>query len=412
MSLAYWFLKNDYEVDLYEASEKSGGLLETKIMAGGHLAESAANGFLFQPEFEALEKDLGLRFVATRAAYRKRFFYRGGFKKWPLSILESLVAITKLSLNVFAWVPKHSESIRQWGTRLMGKAASKYLIETGLQGIYAGRAQDMSASLVMGPYLDPKKRKEKQKHSRLQFESEARWGTFSHAEGMGALMRDWSQYLEKHKDCRVQYRKKCSFEDFKSDLNGGAQLFVCVPPHAAAKFFEDSHPKLSESLGKVEMLPVLSATLVFPKIKGEEGIPQGFGILFARDEGFEVLGVLRNHCIFEGRSDEVSETWIYSGQSLKERNVWKDERACEEMILKEREKLTGVRLDPLAQSLKFWDEALPHYTLALRDVLESNEVKTLTDAGVQLFGNYTGQIGLSRLFLAARNTVLNTMEEK
>jgi predicted NAD/FAD-dependent oxidoreductase len=224
---------------------------------------------------------------------------------------------------------------------------------------------------------------------------------------MGALIKDWFAYLENPKGFKSHLAKGFTVSDLKKHLDRGDHVFLCVPPAEAALLLAATHPELSKLLDSVEMLPVLSATLIFPKDGGERGMPQGFGVLFARDQGFDVLGVLRNHCIFEGRSSAVSETWIYSGNTLKERKIWKDEMACSEMILKERAKLSGERIEPLTSHLQFWDEALPHYTLDLEKILESEELKQMRKERLQLFGNYTGQIGLSRLFLEAKRLAEN-----
>jgi oxygen-dependent protoporphyrinogen oxidase len=402
LSLSYWLLKQGHEVELYEASHRVGGLLNSQRLAGGHLVESAANGFLFQPEFEMLEKDLGLRFIPTLKLSRKRYFFRKSIRRWPLGIWESIVAFVKLVSSLFEWAPRKKESIRQWAHRVVGASASKYVVETGLQGIYAGRAEDMSASLILGPYLDPVKKKQQSQFVRSSFSGKARWGTHTHPEGMGTLVQDWFAYLQKQDRFHSYMGQEVSMKDLEVKRRAGAKIFVCTPPYKAAEFFQETHPHLSRKLASLEILPILSATLIFDKASGEKAMPQGFGILFARDEGFDVLGVLRNHCIFPGRSDQVSETWIYSGASLQKKGLWKKEEACLRFLLEERERLTGQYLQPLFYHFEFWDRALPHYTFHLEDFLESQELKDLRQEGVQLFGNYTGQIGLARLFLAAK----------
>lgn len=405
LSISYWALKNGYSVELYESKSEAGGLLETTILPGTHLAESAANGFLFQPEFEELEKDLGIKFEATLPESKKRYIFRKTFRRWPLSLWETIKTIAHMLWSFPKWSPKPKETIEHWGNRIFGFCASKYILQTALQGVYAGRTSDMSASLIMGKYFS--KNSKKPINQRKKFEGENRWGTHTHPKGMGMLMREWINYLNQQKN--FQFFPNLTYQICKkNNIPQDTPIIVCLPPYNAAEFLENSFETISKKLKKIEMLSVLSATIIFPKINnnhqisGETGMPKGFGILFSRDESFDVLGVLRNHCIFNGRSHEVSETWIYSGQSLKVKDVWNKNDECLNFILNEREKLTGVKCKPICSKLKFWEAALPHYNIDLEDFLNSQEFKELPKSNIHLFGNYTGQIGLARIFLAAK----------
>jgi protoporphyrinogen/coproporphyrinogen III oxidase len=398
LSLAYWATKRGISVDLIEKKERVGGLISSQRLDGQHLIESAANGFLFQPEFVELEKDLDIRFIPTQKQSRRRYIYRKKncwgffpFARWPLSFLETigtLFCFVKSALKKTIQ-PRAFESIRSWGERVVGQAATRYLLEPALQGIYAGDPSRLSASLILGRFFrtSPRPRLARDLKGRV------RRGTHTHPEGMGALMKDLRIFLEKQKSFRLKTNEEFSAHDLAVKQRENIPQVLTVPAPEAQKILRVSYPELAQQLGQVEMRELSSSTLIFEYKKGEKGMPKGFGILFPRSEGFEVMGVLRNHHIFENRSPQVSETWIYAGD------------ASLSQILRERAQISGIELSPITHHSYHWPQALPHYTVELEAFLAGPERARLEQDKVYLFGNYTGQIGLARLFISAKEWV-------
>ena len=82
LTLAYELQKAGLKVQLYEKNQV-GGLLQT-THSSTHLRESAANGLLWTPRLEQLASELGVDFIASQKASKKRFIFREGRpRRWP-----------------------------------------------------------------------------------------------------------------------------------------------------------------------------------------------------------------------------------------------------------------------------------------------------------------------------------------
>lgn len=409
LAMAYWLSKRRFDITVVEKSNRPGGLLGSERI-DGTLVESAANGFVWNDDFARLELDLGIRFQETLASSRRRYIYRKSskspslkdFRRWPLTPGETIGFIPRLAISALGIKPNKRESIDAWVNRALGPSALSYLIEPILQGIYAGDVNRMSASLIFGRLFDRKKKKEALPSSKTK--TTKRRGTHSHIDGMGGFCRDLQTYLEKQ-GVKFQWGKQID-----SAKPGEAQI-LAVNPHIASKLVAEDFPEVAQSLSEIELRGVASTTMVFSSPGGEQGMPSGFGILFPRSEGYKVLGILRNHHIFAGRSARVSETWIYGREDLEALGCWNDDKKLRELILSERAQISGAELEPELQKTVFWHEALPHYTAELEAFLESEQRSSLEQEGIYLFSNYTGQIGLSRIWSAAKE-LAEKLEER
>src|SRR5262249_47770867 len=142
-------------VEILEKSVRPGGLIGTGKNKFG-LAELAANGLLSSTLAEELFAGIGVPMARRVQAGRNRYIFRDGRpRRWPLGILEPLVCMFRVLKVVFLRKhrPEKDETVLEWGRRVGGIAFEKYLLSTGLQGIYAGDAARMSADLILGRFF-------------------------------------------------------------------------------------------------------------------------------------------------------------------------------------------------------------------------------------------------------------------
>src|ERR1041384_7082367 len=137
LATAYFLVKRGFRVRVFEKSNRAGGLIETLQTEHG-LVEKAANGILSSAKLEAIAADVGIPLLTTRREGRKRFIYRGKPRQIPLSVVESLQTGARLAAHAASFRPQPFESISQWGHRVLGAAATDYLLAPALGGIYAG----------------------------------------------------------------------------------------------------------------------------------------------------------------------------------------------------------------------------------------------------------------------------------
>lgn len=386
MVTAYYLSRTGFSVELHELTSRLGGLIGTEKTKSG-LVESAANGFILNDDLAELFQELGLQYIQPKKeTAKKRYIYREGLKRWPLSLLETAALLCKFPLKIIfnrkALVPKSNDTIWTWGLRHLGVGATKYLASPALQGIYAGDSQRMSASLILAPMFQKKKQKYQ--------------GTVSLLNGMGEFV---SVLEKKLREQKVQIHLN---SDYKVKSLETPHI-VCVSAAAAPKVVEAVSPQASTLLSRIEVLPVLSVTVFYaqPQKKIE-----GFGGLFPVDQGFKVLGILSNTFIFEGRGPLYSETWIFGGTHSSEVLDKSDEEILQ-TIQAERARILGAQDEYSDYRIHRWPKALPHYTLTHQEVLQKLELPK----NLYLMGNYMGAIGLSKILGKAKELAQNISGE-
>lgn len=369
--------REGFSVIVIEKNARAGGLIDTKTTPWG-LAETAANAFLNTPRVEALFRELDLPLVPAKTESKARYIFRDGKqRRWPLGIGASLRVFWFVLRYLFARrtvVPRTIESIGEWGERLLGREATEFLLVPALQGIYAGDADQLSARLILKPFFL------KKKSSRAKVR-----GSVSAPEGMGQVIAKLQASLEK-KGVTFQFRTHAP------KASPDMITVYCTSAKEASVLLEKSQPDLALKLSRIEMLPLVSATLFF---ESDGNLRPGFGTLFPPSEGFHSLGVLSNHCIFPGRSEKVSETWILGGARQPGASVWLENEILEK-IRDDRKRLLGRDEKPLGSLVTRWSPAIPHYTTKLERLLEGENFER-REAGVYCFGNYLGALGLAKL---------------
>lgn len=370
LTTAYYLLKAGARVRVLERSDCVGGLISTRRTEHGTV-ETAANGILNSARLEVLCADLGVPLLAPQPISRKRYIWRAGPRRWPLTLGELLRLGGGLVRYLGNWRPQPRETVAAWGERVLGKGATHYALVPVLSGIYAGDAKQLSASLIFKRNPEGKPEQKPQRR-----------GTVAPREGMQQLLDALSDYLQRH---GVEF-----IFNHAATVSANQPTVICTAVTQAAELLRDVAPAARAALRRVELLPLLTATVFYQRQPRQ---PQGFGCLFPRGEGFRARGVLFNDCIFAGRSEVRSETWIMGG-ALDPTVLQSSDDELRELLKAEHARLVGAEEEPLSVHVTRWPQALPHYTLELEQALA--ELPPLPK-GVALVGNYLGQIGLAKL---------------
>ena len=142
------------EVLCLEAAGRAGGNIRS-AREEGFLYEWAANGFLDNaPATVTLVRRLGLTALPSRAAAARRFVFRKGRLRQlpgsPAALLRSDVLSLAGRLRVLAepLIParrsRGDESIFDFASRRIGRAAAAVLVDAMVSGIYAGDSRRLS----------------------------------------------------------------------------------------------------------------------------------------------------------------------------------------------------------------------------------------------------------------------------
>jgi len=376
LTTAYFLVSRGCKVRIVEKSNRAGGLIETLQTEHG-LVEKAANGILSSARLEAIAADVGVPLLTTRREGRKRFIYRGKPRQIPLNVFETLKTGARLAAHVTSFRPRPLETISQWARRVLGGAATEYLLAPALGGIYAGDPDRLSASLIfVRAKLPDHLRTNKPEKGTLH-------GTVAPPKGMQQLTDGLREWLE---SAGVEFV-------FNSDAiaqQTDDPIAICLSANTAANYLRDVAPELSHALTGIDMLSLVTATAFY---RTAAATLNGFGCLFPRDQGFRARGVLFNNSIFEGRGPANSETWIFGGALDPNIGELTDDQ-FRELIAVEREKFYGQHDEPLALYINRRRHAIPHYTIEVERIL--TELPAPPE-NIALVGNYLGRIGLAKL---------------
>lgn len=416
LSAAFHLERAGFKVEIHEKENRAGGLISTRKTPDG-LIETAANGFLNSYLVEDLFETVGCEMIGTKSDARRRFIYRSGeFRRWPLGIAASFQVgwfLIRYLLSKELIAPRKGETTHEWGHRVLGAEATQFLLETGLQGIYAGDSDRMSASLILGRFfgLSPNAGgagsvveqnsssnngfKSQSSHSASASSMAAKagkrklrfHGTVSAPEGMGELIEKIESYL-RSRGVVIHYGSEYQMTESPRDH----VVVVAGSAHQAADVIRAVMPEKARKLRSIEISPVVTTTAFF-EITHEGS--RGFGALFPREEKRLALGVLKNNFIFRGRAQKLhSETWILGGATGSQEILNATDQEIVNRIENERASIFGLREKAKSYSVTSWKKAIPHYTTELERTLESIDP---IEKNIVLVGNYLGRIGLAKI---------------
>jgi oxygen-dependent protoporphyrinogen oxidase len=370
LATAYYLSSAGIPVEIVEKADRLGGLIATLQTPHGSV-ETAAVAIRNSARVDAMCRDLGVRMIpSSRSFSRARYIHRQRPTRWPLSPGESLALLARFATATARGSrrPRPLETVEQWGARVVGRRATRWLVGPTLQGMYAGDPACLSASLVFGARELPAPPAPK--------------GAVSPASGMQQLI----DALER----RLRTRGVSIRLNTAARLNGSTPAIICTSACDAAECLRDAAPAASQALSTIDMLPLVRITAFYPD---EETRQRGRGILFPRGGDIRALGVLFNTNIFPDRGGQYSESWIYGGAADRD-VVHLSEEDLGALMDRDRQLLCGRSVPPAARLVHRWRAALPHYDLQLESVRACGFD---LPKGVFLAGNYVGGIGVSML---------------
>jgi oxygen-dependent protoporphyrinogen oxidase len=336
--------------------------------------ERAAHAFTWDACTARWFQRAGVEPVFANPHSRRRYVFADTRpRRWPLGAIETVGMAAKLTAARARGRlrPFGEETVAGFARRVAGAAAADKLIGPALQGIYAARADRLSAVAIFGSGLPSR---------RLLAAPPA---------GMTELPE---RLYERLRARGVAF----TFGRALARLDSSVRTVVCCDVRTAAGLVAPHAPLLAAALGRTPTTPLVSATAFFrPHPKDLDA----FGVLFSRASGVGALGCLFNASIFGGRSSQRSETWIYDPVEA----GWPLDRECDaptiaQAIHADRRVLTGRGDQALTVVATHHVPGLPVYSSAILDVR-----RELSDRPrwLDLVGNYTGRIGLSSILAQA-----------
>jgi oxygen-dependent protoporphyrinogen oxidase len=368
LTLAYYLNKKGIQVQIFE-KQNWGGLLKTHV-SNDQVIEEAANAILWSHRLQEIADDINCKLVKPLPQSRNKWIWRKGCKRWPIGFRSTI----KLILFIFKYIffrskikPKNYETLTAWARNHLNEEILDYLLSPGLQGIYAGDPEKLSASLVLSALFSKRPKK---------------GPSVSPVNGMGEFVKLLKAFLiSQSVDCEIKEINKLS------EIEGPVVVATTLQELIRLR------PELQDS--QLEHLNLVRVSTSFSSLP--QKALQGFGVLFPDKENFFSLGVLFNSSIFSFNQNNYNESWILGGARNQD-VINLTDTEIKDRIQKDRFRVMNEDSNFRNFFVKKHSNAYVHYDLNLERWLIKNCDQLQDNKNLRwTTGNYLGKLGLSQI---------------
>ena len=126
--MGYALKKKGFTVQIFEASERVGGLIRTQKTLYG-MSEKAAHSLLMSDEIETFLRELNLDIIPLNAHAHTRFIVRGAkLSRMPLKLKEILQTLIRFFSKPKQAIALPNASLAEWAQAYLGPSALRYLL--------------------------------------------------------------------------------------------------------------------------------------------------------------------------------------------------------------------------------------------------------------------------------------------
>ena len=387
---AYYAIKRNEKVSIYESNIRSGGLINSIETLYG-LVETAANGILYNEILQEVLNDIGLQHIEILKSSKNRYiYYNNKLRKLPLNIFQIIRLFYGIFFKKISFEKK--ESVSDWVSRILGSHFANNVVQPVLTGIYASDIKQMSAELIFSKYIMEKKRLFQ---SILSYKTNKKFkkkNIISFHNGMGEMISLLNHFVKKR--AKIYYNHK--IESYKDLLNqfGDKKITLCVGLDSLLSLMKNDFIYIKKYQADMCTLSLLTVTR-FGKDKVLK--KEGFGVLFPKNSEVRARGILCNNSIFPNRVYDQklnSETYIYGGSLDSDILNCSDEHIMQ-IVEKDRKVLNPSSENPLDYYLTTWKNVLPVYNDSL---LKLNQyLDNILPSNLRVEGNFRYGVGLSSI---------------
>ena len=445
LSAAYQAHCDGHEVQLFEATSKLGGLIETVSCTDGSPAEAGAESSLrSKPEFLELAKELGLEseIISTIPENIGSFIVRDsrlhpipmGLRLmapslfWPFLKSRLLSWSGKLRVLLDLVLPQRKsgvseteESLAEFVVRRLGREAFDYLAQPMIAGIYGADPQFLSLDATMPMFS----RFEKEHGSvikglrHLGTEGQATGARynlfFSLKQGFGQLVEALERILPGGsllRGARVDsLRQHSDQKSWELEIRGqGTQRFdavvLALPAPSAGELIAEIDEEAATLLKGILYRPAVTVNLSYDAQEYDSAVPKGYGFIVPAKESRPLLACTFSSYKWPGRRGKNTKQLrtYFGGPDLD----WALHASDEDLIsisslqLKE---LIGLDAEIVESSIHRHPIGLPEYQLGHRQLIQKLRSRIELRSGIALVGNYIDGVGLSDCVRLGRKSI-------
>ena len=425
LTLAHRLAVHGRDVVLLEESDRVGGAIHT-LAKDGHVVERGPSSLLSTALTDGLCRELSLspiegapgaprhivrhgRPIALRPGLGAAF---APILSWPakVRVLGDLILPSPAALD--------DESIQQTFTRRFGPEVARYLAGPFISGVYAGDPARISTRSAFTKLWHAertyrvgvirgftKMRKAQRAEGIAPFERK----TASFADGLvalpDALAARLGPALRRGRKV-VRLGAGAGAARFVVELDGGerveaATVVLALPADRTAELLAPLAEAAARTLREIETVAVTTVSLSYPNTAFRE-LPQGFGTLIPRGEGFRILGCLYMSSLFPGRAPAGrSLVTCFIGGALDPDAIALDDAEMARICSEESSRLLGATTPPEPVAITRWPLAIPQYTLGHHTRVATVERALEPFPGLVALGNWRDGVALADRIAAA-----------
>lgn len=443
LSAAWQAHADGADFQLFEASPRLGGLLESLHLEEELVAEAGAESCLrSKPELLELCHELGLedQIISTLPENSGAYVVRDGelhpipqgFRLmapsawWPFlrSDLISWGGKLRAGLDLFLPVKERAgegeeESLSEFVTRRLGAEVLHYLAQPLVAGIYGADPQSLSLEATM-----PLFQRLEQEHGSvikglraLGTESEAqgaRYNLFFSLEGgFGEVPRAISQALPEERlatgsvvDSLEKVEKGWRVSARGREPAVFDAVVLALPAPQAAQLLKGVAPGLCETLSEIVYRGAVTVNISYDRMSYLRFVPRAYGFVVPAEEKRHILA-----CTFSSRkwpkrgSEEQGVLRTYFGGPGMEWAIGASDEDLVAVSKTELGELLGLKEEPLDYHVHRWPVGLPEYRIGHRQRVQKIRQELEDYKGLKLTGNYLDGVGMPDCVRLGRKAV-------
>jgi len=414
LTVAYLLKKKGFAVSVFEASERTGGNIQTESV-DGFLVESGPNSLLRSPRLIDLIDLLDLRsrvLPADPSAKNRYIVIDGALEPVPMS-MSSLISSNlfsnraKLRLLKEPFVRSKAlagESVADFFSRRLGDEIVAKAVDPFISGIYAGDIQKLSiaaafprlfeferqhGSLLVGS-LRSKSEKPDKKFPR----------TFTFPGGMQELINRLTDEIgddvkrrspvgdiARGAAGRLRVRSNDEVDEFDA-------VVISTPADASADLIENFDQDLAQ---RFRAIRYPSVAVVRSGYRADDlgRRPDGFGFLVPRTEALPILGSIWNSSAFPGRAPAGYHLFTtFIGGARRPDLFDQSDESLFQLAHESISKIMSCKGAPVVQSLVRWPRAIPQYEAGHVQTTAAARKFEGTMPGLYFCSNFLGGISV------------------
>ncbi|HSQ26795.1 MAG TPA: protoporphyrinogen oxidase [Anaerolineales bacterium] len=306
------------------------------------------------------------------------------------------------------------ESLGEFVSRRLGRAAYEKLIEPLMSGIYAGDGDQLSLQSTF-PYLRDLEMKHgglvkgalsvRKQRSRMSSGNSNKKSIFlTPTTGLAEIVEALIQYLETH---HVQLHLNTQVTQISHNKTGYYQLdtntrgpmlangvILAAPAYISGSILSKLAPQLSRELTAIPYVSTATISLAYRQSDLPKPL-RGYGYVIPKRESRQALACTWTSTKFPHRAPEgYALLRVFAGRAGQEMDLpWNDDDLLAIARSEVRHTL-GIQADPVLSRVYMWEKAMPQYNLGHPERLKRIDVELTKFPGLALAGNGYQGIGI------------------